>query len=638
VAAIAGAGSGIRGNAAEDRQSRIFNKHPETEVNSMAKYNNILLVYPKVPDNTYWSYKYALKFIRKKSSMPPLGLLTIAALFPEHYNLKLVDMNTTPLTDADIEWADAVFLSVMIVQKASMEAVVARCREFGKTIVAGGPYVNNNHETIIGVDHLLTGEVDGTFTDFLDDLQQGTAQPAYPMPKHPDIATLPVPRFDLLDMDAYGSMAVQYSRGCPFHCEFCDIWTVYGNRPRLKTAESLIGEIDTLYHLGWKGAVFVVDDNFIGNRHRVKTELLPALTAWQSEHGRPFHFYTEASINLADDEVLLNRMREAGFNEVFIGIETPSREGLAETGKSQNLKSDMPEAVRTIQKYGIEVLAGFILGFDSDTPDIFDRQIDFIEKTAIPKAMVGLLNALPGTRLHQRLKNEGRLLEASIGNNTHSMGTNFRTIMAAKNLREGYRKILSHLYGYRLKHYFNRCNQLLDRIEYRDYYQRKIHFSDLRILFKSLFRQPFTPYGFHYLKFISRNMIKNRDVFAEVISLSVCGHHFHTITRETMKKEKVASLLDAKYNQFCDLVNQYSESLRNNSCSRESIQYTGKLWKTRIRLLKQMKTQIDKLKGEFRVDLSRKYIDISGKMRDQLARFEADTATMVMSAERQVQG
>lgn len=585
------------------------------------RYRNILLIYPEVPANTYWSFKYALKFIRKKSSMPPLGLLTIAALFPDTYNLKLVDMNVADLSDADIKWADAVFISAMIVQKDSMKAVIRRCRAFDKTIVAGGPYPTGSYREIDDVDHFLTGEVDETFPQFLTELEAGTAKAVYPRPPHPDITRRPSPRFDLLDLSVYGSMAVQYSRGCPFHCEFCDIWAVYGNRPRLKSPESLLAELDTLYRLGWEGAVFVVDDNFIGNKKRVKSELLPALVQWQKRHGHPFHFFTEASINLGEDEELLSAMREAGFNEVFIGIETPNVEGLAETGKTQNLKADMKKSIRTIQRHGIEVMAGFIVGFDNDGSDIFNRQISFIQENGIPKAMIGLLTALPGTRLYQRLKAEGRILNTSIGNNTHNLTTNFKTVMDPERLKEGYKKILSNLYDFTMKNYFKRCSRLLDAIEHTEHFQRKIRWKEVRAFFTSIFRQPFTPYGLQYIKFVLRNLILHRDVFAEVITLSITGHHFHTITRETIKKERIASILDAQYRHFCDLVNEYSEALKNNS--QKSLRYAAKLWKKRIRILKRMNHHINRLHVEFRQDLSRKYIDISYQMRDMLTKFEA---------------
>ncbi|MCF8093781.1 MAG: B12-binding domain-containing radical SAM protein [Desulfobacteraceae bacterium] len=586
----------------------------------MDKYRKFLLVYPRVPDNTYWSYKHALKFVKKKSAMPPLGLATIAARFPDDCEVRLIDMNVEPLYDTWIKWADAVFISAMIVQKQSMEDVIRRSKQMGKTVVAGGPYPTNSSNEITGADHILRGEVDETFGDFLADLEDGTAKPLYDLPAHPDISNNPVPRFDLLSLHSYGSMAIQYSRGCPFHCEFCDIWTVYGNRPRLKSARTLLSELDTLYSLGWKGAVFLVDDNFIGNRGRVKKELLPALKDWQEKHGRPYHFFTEASINMADDAELMAGMREAGFNSVFIGIETPSPEGLAETGKTQNLKSDMEAAVKNIQKNGIEVLAGFILGFDNDTAEIFDRQIEFIQKNAIPQAMIGLLNALPGTRLYERLKAEGRILSQSCGNNTHSMQTNFKTVMDPEVLRRGYRKILAHLYDFRLKNYFDRCSHMLDRIEYREFYQRSIGAEEVKVFFRSLLRQSFTPYGINYLKYLVRNLIKNRDLFGEAVTFSIYGHHYHTITRQTLKKEKIADILDKKYRKFTELVNRYSTAAMSGS--QNQMNSIMKLWEMRMKYLKQMQNKINKLHTDYRAELSRKYTDLSAQMLDMMTTLE----------------
>ena len=586
----------------------------------MPTYQNILMVYPEVPSNTYWSFKYALKFIRKKSAMPPLGLITVAALFPSDYNLRLVDLNIERLSDEAIEWADAVFISAMIVQQDSMREVIDRCGQFHKKVVLGGPYANTSDEVIEGVDHFLPGEVEATLHSFLADLEAESAQRIYPMPPHPDIANAPTPRFDLLKTDDYGSMAVQYSRGCPFHCEFCDIWAVYGNKPRLKSVDTMIAEMDALYHQGWRGGVFLVDDNFIGNKKRVKSELLPALKEWQLAHGYPFHFFTEASINMASDDNLLTGMREAGFNEVFIGIETPDECGLEETGKVQNLKADMGEAVRHIQYHGIEVMAGFILGFDSDKPDIFERQIDFIQKTGIPKSMIGLLTALPGTRLFERLKAEGRIISASIGNNTHVLTTNFKTAMDSERLKEGYKKILANIYDFRLKNYFARCNQLFDNMAYTGYFQRQIHFQEVKIFFKSLLRQPFTPYGWQYLKFLSRNFFKHREIFGEAVSLSITGHHFHVITQETLKKEKIASQLEARYHDFVRLVNRYSRSLAENSI--DNMGCVAKLWKKRIKMLKEMQHKINKINIDFRSDLNRRYAEISSQMRDMMNRFE----------------
>jgi radical SAM superfamily enzyme YgiQ (UPF0313 family) len=589
--------------------------------NTMGKYQNILLVYPKVPSNTYWSFKCALKFIRKKSAMPPLGLLTIAALFPDKYNLKLIDLNVAPLNDSDIHWADAVFISAMIVQQDSMREVIRRCKKVGKIVVAGGPFPTSNHQDIAGVDHFLLGEVDLTLSDFLLDLEKGIAKPVYPKPCYPDISNLPVPRFDLLNMDAYGSMAIQYSRGCPFHCEFCDIWTIYGNKPRLKSSDTLLEELDALYDLGWRGPVFLVDDNFIGNKKRVKTELLPALKVWQIDHGYPYHFFTEASINMGEDEELLTAMREAGFNQVFIGIETPDPEGLEETGKKQNLKTNMAHSIRTIQRHGMEVMAGFIVGFDSDKEDIFERQISFIQQNAIPKAMIGFLNALPETRLYHRLKMEGRILKASLGNNTHCMTTNFKTIMDPNRLKEGYKRILACIYDFNLKNYFERCSHFLDTIEYTGYFQRKIHVKDLIIFFRSIYGQVFTPYGFQYLKFVFRSMIKHPNIFGEAISLCISGHHFYTITQQTLKTEKIALVLDEKYHNFCDLVNQYSGAMMNNS--KENYQYLVKLLRQKVKILNQMQHTINKIHKDYRYELSQKYIELSKKMREERMNFEA---------------
>ncbi|MBW2365649.1 MAG: B12-binding domain-containing radical SAM protein, partial [Deltaproteobacteria bacterium] len=360
----------------------------------MSTVKNILLVYPEVPTNTYWSFKYALKFLKKKSAMPPLGLITLAALFPENYNLRLIDMNIEPLNEKDIQWADAVFVSAMIIQKESLKKVIADCNRLKTPVVSGGPYATSSYQEIDGVDHFVLGEVEDTFKNFLQDLEKGNAKKIYRQPERPDITSTVTPRFDLLDMNAYSSMSIQYSRGCPFKCEFCDIWKVYGNKPRVKSAETVIRELDVLYQSGWEGPVFMVDDNFIGNKKHVKKELLPVIIEWQIKHSHIFRFTTEASINIADDNELLAQMRDAGFNQVFIGIETPSTEALKETGKFQNLKIDMVEAIQTVQEYSIEVMAGFIIGFDTDKEDIFDRQISFIQQTGIPQAMVGLLNAL----------------------------------------------------------------------------------------------------------------------------------------------------------------------------------------------------------------------------------------------------
>jgi radical SAM superfamily enzyme YgiQ (UPF0313 family) len=428
-----------------------------------------------------------------------------------------------------------------------------------------------------------------------------------------------IPRYDLLDMTAYGTMSAQYSRGCPFKCEFCDIWKVYGNKPRLKGHLQLISEFDTLYRLGWRGALFIVDDNFIGNKKRVKEELLPALKSWQEKYGYPFNLFTEVSINIAEDSDLLVKMKKAGFTEVFIGIETPDAEALKETGKKQNLKADMKEAVRKIQTHGIEVMAGFIIGFDCDTNDIFNRQIEFIQETGIPQAMVGILMALPGTDLYRRLESEGRILFNSHGNNTHCMSANFVTKMDNATLKKGYKKILSSIYDVNLKNYFTRCNRLMDRLGDLTHFQRKIGLSEMLMLFKSIGYQPFTSYGYQYLKFVSRNLFRHFNIFGEVIRYAIIGHHFHTITQETLKIERVASSLESEYCKMRDQIGRYSTAVVDNSV--EAIEGVTRLWEKRKKILTSINRQIKKIHVDFRNEISIQYAETTEKMNSLFINF-----------------
>ncbi len=510
----------------------------------MKPVRNILLVYPAVPPNTYWSFHYALKLVGRKSAMPPLGLITLASYIPAGYNLKLVDLNIEPLPDEDLYWADMVFLTGMLVQEESFLQVAGRAKRLGKTVVAGGPYATGRQGRIDNVDHCVLGEAENQMDGFFRDLESGRLKQLYRSLSRPRLSSPRVPRFDLLKLKAYASMSIQYSRGCPFRCEFCDIWQLYGNRPRLKPAASILAELDCLYSLGWRGAVFVVDDNFIGNRRQVKADLLPALVRWQEKHGRPFQFFTEASINLARDEELMAAMSQAGFNEVFIGIETPEPASLREIGKTHNLKNDLGLSVARIQSHGIEVMAGFIIGFDSDSESVFESQIDFIMQNAIVKAMVGMLIALPGTILYRRLAEQNRILGDASGNNTHLVKTNFRTRLPLPVLKAGYLKVLDRLYDLRLANYFTRCRLLLDRIGNREMYTRKVTWSELPILFRSLARQPFTSYGWNYLRFLGHTLLRYPDLFPEAVKLAVQGHHFHVITRQTLRVEAAAAMLD----------------------------------------------------------------------------------------------
>ena len=591
----------------------------------MPKPKNILFVYPQIPSNTFWSFKYALGFVGKKSAMPPLPLITLAGLFPDTYNLRLIDMNIEPLQENDIRWADAVFVTAMIVQKKSFEAIVARCNQSGTPVVAGGPFPTSSYLSIRGVDHFVLGEVEDTLGVFLRDLDDGNARHVYPPPPRPDMAVSPTPRFDLLEMNSYSSMAIQYSRGCPFKCEFCDIWTAYGNKPRLKSAHQITSELDSLYQAGWRGPVFIVDDNFIGNKGRLKKELLPALLEWQRAHRNVYRFFTEASINLANDAALLDAMCAAGFNEVFIGIETPSAKGLKETGKTQNLKIDLREAVKIIQQHGIEVMAGFILGFDSDTEEIFDRQVAFIQQTGIPQAMVGLLNAMPGTELYKRLHQEGRIRCESVGNNTHQ-GTNIVTRMDPDKLQKGYQRVLESIYDSNLKNYFERCNTLLDNMGPSTYLTRDITIKDIAILLRSLCRQPFTIYGYWYLRFVFRNVLKHRRFFAEVIRLAIIGHHFNTITRETRKIESITTILDRSLRDLNQQLQKHQAVFRSNS--KETLQNVIALWNQRKQTLADIHKKIDNIHVDFRDDINHKYADVAARMRGLFQAFADDLKPM----------
>ncbi|MBI2891339.1 MAG: B12-binding domain-containing radical SAM protein [Nitrospirae bacterium] len=493
---------------------------------------NVLLVYPEYPKDTYWNFGHAMPIIGRKASMPPLGLITVAAMLPSQYRLKLVDMNIEALTDEHLAWADVVFTSTMVVQNRSFQEVVERAKAAGVPVVAGGPHPTTSHDTgeMEGVTHLVLGEAENVLGEFLSDFEQGRARASYRASSMPEVCTVPLPRFDLLRMEAYGTMCVQYSRGCPFMCEFCDIWQIYGRRPRVKEHGQLLRELDALYELGWRGAMFIVDDNFIGNVRLVKN-LLPHLETWQRERGFPFRFFTEASVNLAHHEDLLDQMRDAGFNMVFLGIETPSLEGLKETKKSQNLREDLLGSVEKIQKHGLEVTAGFIVGFDSDAEDIFERQIRFIQQAGIPMAMVGILTALRGTELYERMKREGRLLCDSDGNNTHSFEPNFVPRMATAKLSEGYKRILATIYDRTLRNYYHRCRTLLDRLGPNPWFVRATRGAEVRTLFRALRRILTDTSRTEFLKFTLWSLWRHPRRFAEAVRLGVMGYHFRLITQ-----------------------------------------------------------------------------------------------------------
>jgi radical SAM superfamily enzyme YgiQ (UPF0313 family) len=437
-------------------------------------YRHILMVYPEFP-KTYWGMQYFLPIIGKKALMPPLGLITIAALTPPQYEIRLVDLNCEPLTQLDLNWADVVCFSAMLPQKPALFKVAQRCRAAGKVVVFGGPYPTAcSDECTPHCDVLVLNEGEVTWQSFLNDLEQGAYKAIYASDEKADVSQTPVPRFELLNLDDYGIIPIQFSRGCPFQCEFCDIIIMFGRKPRTKTPTQLLRELEAVFEAGYRGTIFIVDDNFIGNKKEAK-KLLIELASWNAAHGRPFVYGTEASVNLAQDRELLELMVSANFIWVFLGIETPSVESLKETREFQNLKGSLEECVKTIQNAGLLVFAGFIIGFDNDGEDIFDRQIEFIRLAAIPNAMIGPLIALPGTPLYTRMKQTGRLLAETdqYSDRTIASGyTNIVTLIPQTRLLEGQCKILQTIYT--PKEYFKRAFDALSLLPHPRSFVRRI--------------------------------------------------------------------------------------------------------------------------------------------------------------------
>jgi radical SAM superfamily enzyme YgiQ (UPF0313 family) len=488
---------------------------------------NVLLINPEWPD-TYWSFRHALPFQGKRCAYPPLGLLTVASMLPSHWNRRLADMNVRRLADRDLQWADVVMITGMLVHKPGIEATLRRCRAAKKKSVVGGPVASSSLEELQDLaDHIVVGEAEDLMPEVVADLENGNAKPVYRSSALPDMSRAPGPDLSLIQMKHYSAMSVQFSRGCPFNCEFCDIIEIYGRRPRTKTPEQIVAELEDLYRRNWRGSVFLVDDNFIGNKKKVK-ELLPVLAEWNRTHGQPFNFFTEASLNLADDLELLRMMREASFTRVFLGIETPVEDSLKEAQKLQNTRRSLLESVRRIQSFGVEVMAGFIVGFDSDPEDIFERQVQFIKESAIPMAMVGLLQALPNTQLYRRLAKEGRLLHDGMGDNTEA-SLNFVPHMDAGQLLDGYRYILAHIYE--PKAYYERVRQFLAQYHPRSG-SRHRSLADYKAFFRSLARQGILEKErFAYWKFLFDAATRYRHAFGTAVTLAIMGYHFQKITQ-----------------------------------------------------------------------------------------------------------
>ena len=488
---------------------------------------NVLLICPEFQD-TFWSFKHALKFIRKKAGFPPLGLLTVAALLPNDWSKRLVDMNITTLTDQDLAWADMAFVGAMIVQRRQSQAVITRCKNAGLKVVAGGPLFTNEYEQFKEVDHFVLNEAELTLPPFLAELARGCARRVYATTEFADLRKTPTPLWELADHKAYASMNIQFSRGCPYNCDFCNVTALLGRKVRTKQSRQIITELDSLYAQGWQGDIFFVDDNLIGNKHRLKTDLLPALIEWRKDKQR-IRFNTEASIDLADDATLIKMMVEAGFTEVFIGIETPDDNGLISCSKQQNHHRNLVDDVKRIQRAGLQVQGGFIVGFDTDLPSIFQRQIDFIQKSGIVTAMVGLLQAPMGTKLYERLSREGRILGNLSGDNVDGT-TNIVPVMNLDRLREGYKSILKHIYS--PENYYQRIKTLL-----REYpastVTARVRAKDILPFLRSIFHLGIIGRErIHYWKLLAWTYFHHPKLIPLAVTLAVYGHHFQLVSEQ----------------------------------------------------------------------------------------------------------
>jgi radical SAM superfamily enzyme YgiQ (UPF0313 family) len=370
-----------------------------------------LLLWPQMP-NSFWSYQTTLDMAGLKSTNPPLGLITIASMLPPDWEIRFFDRNVRPETDLDWEWCDLVIISAMIVQKADFRSLIHKGVSWGKKVAVGGPFPTSI-PTIAqeaGADYLILDEGECTIPLFLEALARGETTGTFRSAEKPDVTQTPIPRFDLLDLDAYLAITVQFSRGCPFQCEFCDIINLYGRKPRTKTPEQMLAELETLYKMGWHRYVFIVDDNFIGNKRNAKI-FLHALIPWMEEHNYPFTLLTEASLNLAEDDELIELMVKAGMTIVFMGIETPDTDSLLGIHKVQNTRQSLIESCHKITSKGLQIMSGFIMGFDNERAGAGQRIQEFIEAAHIPQCQFSLLQALQNTALWQRLDREGRLEE-----------------------------------------------------------------------------------------------------------------------------------------------------------------------------------------------------------------------------------
>lgn len=557
---------------------------------------NILLVSPRTPD-TFWSFVHALPFVSKRSTNPPLGLLTVAAMLPCEWNMRLVDLDIEPLRDRDLRWANYVLIGAMIVHRDSVHEIVARCRELDRTVIAGGPLFTTGHEDFPEIDHFVLGEAEDLIGQLVRDMQSGKLKRFYQADRFPSLEESPIPRWDLLDLDRYATMSVQFSRGCPHDCEFCDIVVLNGRVPRTKPPERLVAELESLHGLGWRGAVFIVDDNFIGHRRRAK-ELLRAIIAWRESARPEMDFITEATVDLARSRELLDLMVEAGFKKVFLGLETPDPESLRECHKTQNLREDLLDSVRRIQAAGLEVMGGFIIGFDSDPVDIDRHLVRFIQASGIPVAMTGLLNALPGSPLHHRFAREGRLLDTQNGqkgDNTFQFGFNFQPVQDAGRMIKAYKNVLLEVYG-KPGNYFRRVTQLYRNLGHGLASKSPLTPRRLRACLRSLVMIPTSKYGWSYGSFLLCTLVRYPTRIQDAIRHGIVGFHFYKLTHERLAVD-----------EFTRFVNSAVERVREAYDSRrdEGVRLAAQLLAEGRKRLRRLPASVRSEMREFYEELER---------------------------------
>ncbi|PSO48147.1 MAG: B12-binding domain-containing radical SAM protein [Cyanobacteria bacterium SW_9_44_58] len=502
----------------------------------------VLLVYPRFPQS-FWSFERALALVNRKAFLPPLGLITVAAILPQEWDFHLVDCNLREVTQQEWEWADLVMVSAMIVQKEDFNAQIQKAKEYGKPVAVGGPYPTAlPHEAeATNADYLVLDEGEITLPKFVEALENGETSGKFRADEKPDVTQTPIPRYDLLKMDAYDNMSAQFSRGCPFQCEFCDIIVLYGRKPRTKTPEQLIAELERLYELGWRRSIFIVDDNFIGNKRNVKL-LLRELKTWMAEHNYPFTLNTEASVDLAQDPELMDLMVEANFNSVFLGIETPDEDSLVLTKKHQNTRDPLSDAVKTIMRHGMRVTAGFIIGFDGEESQAGKRIVQFVENTSITLAMFSMLQALPDTGLWHRLQKEGRLLDQGANINQTTL-MNFIPTRPVEDIAKEYIEAFWELYD--PQNYLDRAyNQfLLIGEPNHDRKSRKVDWTTIRAMLLIFWRQGVVrKTRWRFWKYLFHIYRAKPKLLGSYLAQCALGEHF--IEYRELVRDKIQAQLD----------------------------------------------------------------------------------------------